>query len=210
MIKVIKYTSYPLSLMGEVASFCWNSVPSKKIALDCLDSNHGRVFEYVDIIIAVEKYSARMIRELYTHTIGITKLQASTRYVNYDNMEYYTPPSLKDNDKYTDLMYTINEAYTSFMDNNIPKEDIANILPLGMNTKVVLKINLRAILNMFEVRTCTRTYVEFREFMKELKETLLNLDPDWKQIIEKYAVTKCDKLGYCNEKVSCGRYDTIN
>jgi hypothetical protein len=27
MIKVISYTHDPLSLMGEVASFCWNSTP---------------------------------------------------------------------------------------------------------------------------------------------------------------------------------------
>ena len=53
MIKIIKATEKPLSLMGEVASFCWNSKPSKEIGIKCLKSNHGRVAEYPDVIIAI-------------------------------------------------------------------------------------------------------------------------------------------------------------
>jgi len=42
LIKVMRYSPNPLSLMGEVASTCWNSTPSPQIGIDCIEANHGR------------------------------------------------------------------------------------------------------------------------------------------------------------------------
>ena len=105
---------------------------------------------------------------------------------------------------YTDVMFIIQKAYKKLEDLGIPKEDIANILPLGMESKMVLKINARAILHMVKVRECTRAYWEFRKFIKELKSVVGDLDSEWLKIIS-YAKVKCELLGYCNEKNSCGR-----
>lgn len=210
MIKIIKYTDNPLTSMGEVASICWDSTPRKEIGIDCIESGHGRVLEYVDVILSIENYSARMIRELYTTMAGVSKLQSSTRYINYDNFNYYTPPKIESEKEafsiYNNCMDTIKESYNKLIEIGIPKEDIANILPLGMMTKVVLKINLRALLHLFEIRTCTRTYIEYRKFMKELKSTLKQLDYEWAYIINNFAKTKCEIMGYCTEKKGCGRY----
>lgn len=213
MIKVLSCTKEPLSFIGQVASTCWNSKPSKDIAIKCLESNHGRVLEYPDVTIEIKDYSARMIRELYTHCIGVTRLQQSTRYVDYKNFNYYIPYTIKDNPNalsmYDSIMGDISTSYQNLYEMGIPKEDIANILPLGMTSTVVLKINLRAILHMFEERTCSRAYVEFREFMKEFKSVLIDLDEDWKYIIENYAKTKCEKVGFCKEAKSCDKFKAI-
>jgi thymidylate synthase (FAD) len=210
MIKVISYTHEPLSLMGEVASFCWNSKPSKEIAIKCIKSNHGRVLEFPDVLISIEGYSARMVRELFRHVIGTTFLQESTRYVNCKNFDYYTPNSIKQNEDaynaYADIMENISDFYECLENQKISKEDIANILPLGMMTKVVYKINLRALSHLFELRTCTRAYVEFRDFMEELRVVLSSLDDDWKYIIDNFAKTKCEITKSCIEDKSCGRW----
>ena len=213
MIKIIKAEENPLTLIGEVASFCWGSKPSKNIGIKCLKSDHGRTFEYPDIIISIEGYSARMIRELYTAMIGVSKLQSSTRYINYKDFEYYTPDSIRNNDealcKYDRLMAKIMDAYEYLEDEcKIPKEDIANVLPLGMMTKVALKINLRAILYLFELRTCTRAYIEYRVFMKELREVLCSISEEWKFIIDNFAKVKCVKQGNCFEDQSCDYHKT--
>lgn len=210
MIKVINYTHEPLSLMGEAAAICWNSKPSKDIGIRCLKSNHGRVLEYPDVIISIEGYSTRMVRELFRHVIGTSFLQESTRYVDCKNFNYYTPNSIKQNEDaynaYAEIMDNISDFYKCLEDQKISKEDIANILPLGMMTKVVYKINLRALLHLFELRTCTRAYQEFRDFMEELRTVLLNLDDDWKYIIDNFAKTKCEINGYCREEKSCGKF----
>ena len=44
----------------------------------------------------LDGYSARVIREWYTHIGSLpTRLQASTRYINYENLEFVTPLSLQ-------------------------------------------------------------------------------------------------------------------
>lgn len=208
MIRVITYTQNPLSLMGECASSCWDSTPSPKIGIDCIESGHHRVLEYPDVTIEISGYSARVIREIYTHISGTTRLQASTRYIKYGEFDYIIPDSIAKNDLalniYNKIMLDIQNAYRELEDLGIPKEDTANILPLGMVSKMVLKINARAILHMCEVRECTRAYWEFRKFMKEFKEVLGGLDEEWNQIMS-YAKPKCEVYGYCNERHSCGK-----
>jgi thymidylate synthase (FAD) len=192
--------------MGEVASSCWNSTPSPQIGIDCIESGHGRVLEYADVTIEISGYSARCIREIYTHIAGTSRLQSSTRYINYGEFNYIIPDSIKNNrealSKYNYLMANISQSYKILQDLNIPKEDIANILPLGMESKMVLKINARAILHMAELRLCNRAYWEFRNFMKELLNTLSKLNNEWAKIVS-YAKPKCKVYGYCNEKNSC-------
>ena len=210
-IKVINYTPNPLSLMGECASYCWGSVPSTQIGIDCIESGHGRVLEYPDVTLQISGYSARVVREIYTHIAGTTRLQASTRYIQYGEFDYIIPPSIKNNplalNKYQKLMLTIQKTYRELEELGIPKEDNANVLPLGMESKIVLKINARAILHMSEVRECNRAYWEYRKFMKELHSVLGILDEEWDKIMS-YSKPKCEVFGYCNEKKSCGKYPT--
>jgi thymidylate synthase (FAD) len=209
MIKVLNYTKNPLSLMGECASSCWNSNPSPQIGIDCIESGHGRVLEFADVVLEIDGYSAKCVREIYTHIAGTSRLQSSTRYINYGEFKYILPESIKKNDlaffKYIKLMQDIQFTYRELEELKIPKEDIANILPLGMKSKMILKINARAILHMAEVRLCERAYWEFRDFMDEFLNVLGKLDDEWLKII-KYAKPKCEVLGFCGEKNGCGKY----
>ena len=209
MIKVLDYTKTPLTLMGICASECWSSKPSSKIGIDCIELGHHRVLEYADITVLIDGYSARMIRELYTHIVGTTRLQSSTRYIKYGEFDYIVPESIKKNDEalyfYHRIMLNIQNTYKQLEELNIPKEDIANILPLGMESRMVLKINARAILHMAEVRLCERAYWEFRKFMKEFLNVVSKLDSEWEKIIS-YAKVKCEIKGYCEEQHNCGMY----
>jgi thymidylate synthase (FAD) len=208
LIKVLDYTKNPLTLMGTCASECWNSKPSAQIGIDCIESGHHRVLEYPEVTVVIDGYSARVIREIYTHIIGTTRLQASTRYIKYGEFDYIVPESIKRNDyayeEYIQLMSNIQGVYKYLEELKIPKEDIANILPLGMISRMVLKINPRAILHMGELRLCNRAYWEFRKFMKEFLGVVSGLDHEWEKIV-RYAKPKCEVVGYCNEKFSCGK-----
>jgi len=102
-------------------------------------------------------------------------------------------------------MGIVRDTYKKLDDLNIPKQDIANILPLGMHTKIVLKINARALNHMFEIRTCERALKEFRDFMKLLKNCIIKLDSEWKELAT-YFKTICEKNGFCKEKKGCGRF----
>lgn len=213
MIEILNYTTKePLQIIGECSGICWNTdINNKdkniKRALNCISSGHGRVAEYADVYCVIDGYSARCIRELYTHVVGTTRLQESTRYVNENNFSYYTPPTiLEDEDNYSlyaDCMTYIKEVYKKLIDNGVPKEDVANILPLGMNTKIVWKINLRALIHFFNMRMCNRAYKEIRSLCNELYKKLCNYSEEWNLIATRYFVPKCIVEGKCTEKNSC-------
>lgn len=213
MIKVLDYTKNPLTLMGTAASECWNSKPSARIGIECIESGHGRVLEYPEVTVVIDGYSARVIREIYTHIVGTSRLQSSTRYIKYGEFDYIIPESIRKNEKalkeYILLIQVIQNTYKTLFDLGIPKEDIANILPLGMTSRMVLKINPRAILHMAEVRLCNRAYWEFRKFIKEFLDVVSKLDDEWAKICS-YAKPKCEVYGYCNERNSCGKYPKKN
>lgn len=204
-------TKNPLETIGERAGICWGGDISDKNknykrAIDCILSGHGRVLEYVSIEFVVDEISARAVRELYTHIGGSpTRLQASTRYITYDNFNYYTPtknPELKE--LYEEAMLSISKYHGKLLEAGMSKEDAANLLPLGMTTTVVLKTNLRMIENLMNQRLCTRAYKEMRQFALLLAEELSNVDSQWKSIVSNMFVPKCKKVGYCIENKCCG------
>ena len=210
-------TKNPITLMGKRAGVCWGAditddTKNYKRGLDCLLSGHGRVMEYVNVEMIIDGYSARVIREWYTHLGGApTRLQASTRYINYENFAYIVPPKIADNkealEKYNEMMTKITDT-CSYLENecNIPREDAAMLLPLGMETKIVDKRNLRNLVDMSGQRMCTRAYWEYRQMFNDIAKALSDISEEWKYIVDNYFMPKCEKVGYCTEIKSCGRH----
>lgn len=208
-------TEYPLTKIGTMAGICWNSPTDDtekniKRAKECIASGHGRVMEYVDIEFVLDESSARMMRELYTHIGGDpTRLQSSTRYVDATNFTYFTPPKIEADVGikaiYDKAMTDIANAYMALVGVGIPKEDAANVLPLGMNSKMVMKCNLRMLENLMNQRLCSRAYHEIRKFAQQLKKQLSEKNDEWKWVVDNLFVPKCEKVGYCTEAKCCGR-----
>lgn len=208
-------TKSPISLIGEEAGVCWGADTSKpkknyRRGLDCLENQHGRTFEFPDVYMVLDGYSARVIREWYTHIGGSpTRLQASTRYINYQGFEYVTPPSIADNADalaaYEEAMSDISNALQLLEGFGVPREDSAMLLPLGMTTKIVCKHNLRNLLDMSRQRMCSRAYHEYRRLFNDVLAALADYSEEWKYLVEHYFMPKCEFLGYCPEKDTCGR-----
>ncbi len=208
-------TKYPITLMGQRAGVCWggdiqDKEKNYKRGLDCLESGHGRVLEYVNVEMIIEGYSARVIREWYTHIGGApTRLQASTRYINYSDFEYIVPNSVRKNEDarkcYEMCVDEIKKHISKLLNEyDIPREDAALLLPLGMETKIVDKRNLRNLLDMCQQRLCTRANWEYRLLMKDVLGELKKISEEWEYIVEHCFEPKCKKVGYCTEKKSCG------
>ena len=222
-IEIIRITDHPLQLIGQCTGVCWGAPvndpeKNKKRAISCIKANHGRVLEFPEFIIVIDGYSARMMRELYTHIGGgPTRLQSSTRYVNESGFGYYTPATCEANKEYTEVMEDIAFGYKQLLDAGVPKEDAANILPLGMDSKMVWKGNLRMLINFMNRRLCTRALKEIRGFATEFKKLLASVDDEWAWIAENLFVPSCEQfkihnpeLKFCVEEHCCGRAPRIS
>ena len=210
-------TTKPITLIGQMAGVCYGADTSDeaknyKRGWDCIESGHGRTEEFPDIYMILDGYSARVIREWYTH-IGClpTRLQESTRYVDYGDFGYITPPSIEDNkdaiEVYQTTMRAIANAEKFLVDElNIPREDAANLLPIGMITRIVDKRNLRNLIDMSRQRECERAYWEYRRLFSDLKLALYTYSEEWSRLVSKTMHPKCVEYGYCPEKHGCGKY----
>lgn len=210
----------PITLIGEEAGVCWgadisNQEKNYKRGIDCLQNQHGRTFEFPDVYMVLDGYSARVIREWYTHIGGMpTRLQASTRYIDYDNFKYVIPRSIHANEYaneiYQNMMTYIQLCLSKLNELGIPREDTALGLPLGMETKVVCKHNLRNLIDMSHQRMCSRAYHEYRKLFNDILDALSKYSEEWDYLIKNYFEPKCDYLGYCPEKHSCGKHKGKN
>ena len=207
----------PISLIGKEAGVCWNGKDDTehnyKRGLDCIKSNHGRTLEFPQIFFILDGYSARAIREFYTHNGGLpTRLQSSTRYIDYEHgFEFVTPPSIENNERakiiYETRMEEITDDMRVLLEMGIPREDCAMMLPLAMTTKVVDRTNLRQLIDMSRQRMCSRAYWEFRNLMNDLLKALADYSDEWNTLVNEIKVfkPKCVDYGYCTEAKSCGR-----
>jgi thymidylate synthase (FAD) len=212
-------TINPISLAGLESGLCWGSDTTDKEknykrGLSCIKDGHWRTLEYPQIYLEIDGYSAKCLRELYTHIAGgPTRLQASTRYIDYakNGFDFVTPPAIaKDKEAYVEYiqaMHHINSEIRTLIDNyNIPKEDANMLLPLGMTSKMILRTNARHLIEMSRQRCCNRAYWEFRDLMRDIKEALSNYSEEWKELLNTQFGAKCDFLGYCPESKGCGKY----
>ena len=211
-------TEKPISVMGMEAGICWggdvtDAEKNYKRGLDCLQSGHLRTAEYPQIYMVLDGYSARVIREFYTHIAGgPTRLQASTRYIDYKDFDFIDV-SFKDSrsqEIYKQTMSAIAKSSQCLEELGEKKEDVANLLPLGMTTKVVVRTNLRNLIDMAHQRLCSRAYWEFRRLMNDIIKALVYYSDEWETLIRQYKIfkPKCAICGYCEEKNSCGAYPT--
>lgn len=211
-------TKSPITMIGKEAGVCWGADTSDDISnykrgLACLNDNHGRTFEFPDVYMIFDGYSARVIREWYTHIGGSpTRLQASTRYIDYKDFNFTIPPtvnhSLLMKEEYLKAMDDIKYHITKLIDMGLPKEDAALLLPLGMSTRIVCKHNLRNLIDMSHQRMCNRAYWEYRQLYKDICNQLKTYSNEWKYLVENYFKPKCELCDppICPESKGCGKY----
>lgn len=213
-------TKNPLSLMGKMSGICYGSDiededKNYKRGKRCVEDGHGRVLEYAQVYMRLDGYSAKVVRQYYTSIGGLpTRLQASTRYINYENFEYVTPRSIEKNkdtkDMYDATMRTIAKCINYLNHCDVPNEDSTMVLPLAMTTTVSVRDNARSLSNMAAQRLCSRAYWEYRQLMRDIINALSDYSDEWKELCEMIMNCKCDVSGYCLESKSCGKYPKKN
>lgn len=172
-----------------------------------LDSGHMSVIEHCHVVFAISGLTRACTHQLVRHR-HVSFSQKSQRYVREKGeFEYMIPRAIEASahaQDFKEMMSRIAELYAAMIGSGIAPEDARSILPNAATSSMVMSTNLRELIHIANLRLCTRAQYEIRMLIGKICDLVIERDP-W---LGKWLVPKCVKLGYCDERVSCGRYPT--
>lgn len=182
---------------------------------------HYSPFEHASFTFIIEGISRACSHQIVRHRIA-SYSQQSQRYVDLkDTLKIIVPPEIEDDEvikqKYIDSIMNDYDAYIDItaslvskyvkngMDEKLAKkkalEDARFALPNACETKMVMSMNARSLINFFEKRCCNRAQWEIKEVADQMLDLVLEVAP---HLFAK-AGAKC-AFGGCPEgKMSCGK-----
>jgi thymidylate synthase (FAD) len=170
-----------------------------------VESGHHSILEHVFFTFAIEGISRACSHQLVRHRLA-SYSQQSQRYVK-GPFDYVTPVSWTKADesmgrRYEQAMDDLDRLYQEAVAVGIPAEDARFVLPNATTTNLTMTMNLRELLHAVGIRTCLRAQWEIRRLFKQIRQAVHDADP----FLGSFLMIKCDRLGYCDERETCGRY----
>lgn len=219
-VRLIKHTPDPERTCAEAAKLCYNPISVgelggklsdeeiKRLLRHVIKSGHLSVIEHATFTFAIEGISRACSHELVRHRIA-SYSQQSQRHASEEGFSFIEPQTIKDaglSEKFEDFMKQSSDLYAKFVKAGIPKEDARFVLPNACETRIVVTMNARALLNFFELRCCTTAQWEIRRLANEM----LRLAKEAAPVIFENAGPKCVSRKVCTEgKRSCGKWKTV-
>lgn len=193
---------------------------------------HESPIEHAYFTFGIEGVSRSLLAQITRHRIASYSVQ-SQRYVKEKNFSYVTPAEIaKDPETlkiYEESMAKAEEAYHALADKlsegylneflaagidektakrNAEKkaiEDARFVLPNACETKLVMTINARSLINFFHHRCCNRAQWEIRDVADQMLALVSKVAPN----IFKTAGPPCLTGGCPEGKMSCGKLKEV-
>lgn len=192
------------------------------------DLGHESPIEHASFTFGIEGVSRSLLAQITRHRIASYSVK-SQRYVSEGAFEYVTPPEVSADEEtlkvYKDAMQKAQDAYDSIAEVLTKKhketfliegkdektaarmaqkkaiEDARFVLPNACETKMVVTMNARSLMNFFHHRCCNRAQWEIREVANMMLKLVSEVSPE----LFKKAGPPCVS-GPCPEgKMSCGK-----
>lgn len=220
-VKLIQHTPEPERTVALAARLCYSPVGVEQLEERLSEQEvekfvrklgslgHLSTFEHASFTFAIEGVSRVLTHQLVRHRIA-SYSQQSQRYVAERNFEYIIPLSVKNNpkaeQKFVAMMNQIKATYNELCDMGIDKEDARYVLPNATETKIVVTMNARSLLNFFELRCCVRAQWEIRSLAQLMLAEVRKVAP----VLFEKAGAACESKGICTEgEMTCGRLEVL-
>ena len=203
------YTASKTCYSAKFPKEIFDSVPDdeKKLSLirKVVSSGHNYTIEHIQLSFAISNVSRALTHQLVRHR-HMSFSQKSQRYVQEKGgFDYIIPKKIENNPelkaKFEEFMQATASLYEEFTSAGIPAEDARAILPNATSTSLVVSMNLRELIHFANLRLCTRAQYEIRMLAKKMCEEVVKAEP-W---LKEHLVSKCERLGYCDEDKCCGK-----
>jgi thymidylate synthase (FAD) len=152
----------------------------------------GSSWEFVDYVFMIEGVTRAFTHQLVRHRVGVSFAQQAQRVVDFSGgkgFEYLTTGKIA-TDKvlksfYDECMDRIQRTYSILVGSSKDYENVGGaapqdargILPTNILTNICMKINLRSLSHLLNVRLCKKAQGEFQDVAKELLAKTLEIHP---------------------------------
>ncbi len=175
-VELVSHTPNPEQTVAMAAKLCTSNVTLQELVTKCEDPasfiqkvmsmGHLSVIEHASFTFYIEGVSRALSHQLVRFRIASFS-QQSQRYVRFDSgFDYVVPPSIVCKPALLQKFFEHIEAciylYKEFVDAGIPAEDARYVFPNAANTKLMMTMNARELLHMFELRCCSHAQWEIR------------------------------------------------
>jgi len=173
-----------------------------------VSAGHLSPFEHASFTFAIDGISRVTSHQLVRHRLA-SYTQQSQRFVSLKKLDFITPhnievaPALKA--RYQDMIEAAHKLYCDLLDAGVPAEDARYVLPQAAETRLVMTMNARELMHACSLRLCLRAQWEIVELFEKLKVEVSKVAP----LIGAELKPKCHRLGYCDERESCGLFPTL-
>ncbi|MEE0801346.1 MAG: FAD-dependent thymidylate synthase [Gemmiger sp.] len=196
------------------------------------DMGHASPIEHASFTFGIEGVSRTFLAQVTRHRIASFSVQ-SQRYVRLEDFRYVIPPEIQaipeakqkfidamneDAAQYLSLVHTLEEQHTrTLMEQGMTEqqarakaskkanEDARFVLPNACETKMVMTMNCRSLLNFFNLRCCNRAQWEIRAVADAMLRLVYPLAPH----IFAAAGPRC-LTGPCPEgQMCCGEQEAV-
>ena len=156
------------------------------------DFGHQSPIEHISFTFGIEEVSRTLLAQITRHRIASFSVQ-SQRYVKEKQFSFVTPPQIAQDPQAAALyQQAMQSAHASYLERLAQKnleqllaegvdekkarsmaekraiEDARFVLPNACDTKMMLTMNARSLLNFFRLRCCNRAQWEIREVAEQM------------------------------------------
>lgn len=168
---------------------CGMTMDDKREHLEYMFDTIKGAFEFVDYVFHIKNVSRAFTHQL-VRTRNASYQQQSMRTVEARGFNFIRPI---DDVDYDSLMTMSIESYEALLDKGIHAQDARNVLPTGIHTEITMKVDLRNLSQMAEIRLCKRTQGEYQSVFKQMIGKVLEAHPWAETLLKVY----CAKYGIC-------------
>lgn len=180
------------------------SINAKNIIEHIIKAGHTSILEHYSITFSIEGVSVVLLGQLTRHRLASFTVQ-SLRYNNLsfdDKINVVIPEELKKNiNDINDVYYkSISDSYNNYIkliEKGYKPQTARYVLPQGIETNIIMTMNLRELFHFLDLRNCNRADEEIHK----LAIFIYNICKEQDEFLFSFAKHSCQQ---CNNK--CEKY----
>src|SRR4030042_3232015 len=169
----------------------------KEKELDYVFGTIGSSWEFVDYVFMIQGVTRAFTHQLVRHRVGVSFAQQAQRVVDMSEFEYLSTGTINASEPLYKLyeygMKQISEIYSELVKKGAAPEDARGILPTNVLTNIMMKINLRALSGLLNIRLCEKAQGEFQSVARQMRNEVLIVHPWTERILRVH----------CEQDVNC-------